>query len=354
LNGWIARSRAFARKARWSLLVPAFVLAFLWFFQGASLLTEEEAALWRKVRAGQQSLAAWRDSSGVPSLYPEYDFEKIDPWRTGFIGIEWSPVTTTLGPLEAKRTAADPLWSVYALREFRTLGLREGDAVAMISSSSFPGLVFSLLVAAEHLGLRVVWIHSLGSSTWGANIPEMLWPRMTSLLRSGGFLAHIPDWYTLGGRNESGLDMSPEGKAALVAAASEDGVSLLEARSLREMIVRKSELLLAAKPRLVLAVGGSHSTFGGEEIVPPAGGLYRKDDIFRMEAGDGVFREVLASGVPVLHFLNLRSLARSAGIPYDAPPRPRFGGGRGDAVCAAGLVFYILFLFRFRRWRRDE
>lgn len=354
MNGSSARSRAFARRARWGLLIPACVLAFLWFFQGVSFLSEEEEALWRKVRAAQTSLAAWRDASPLPALYPEYDFSKTDPWRSGFIGIEWSPVTTTLGPIEAKRTAADPLWSVYALREFRKFGLKEGETIAMISSSSFPGLVYSLLAAAEHLGLRVLWIHSLGASTWGANIPEMSWPKIGELLRNGGFLSRKPDWYTLGGGNESGDGMSPEGRKALLAAALHDGVPMLEAATLQEMIELKTKHILSVKPRLVLAVGGSHSTFGKADIVPPGGGWYTPEDMERVDTGEGVFRAVLLSGVPVLHFLNLRPLARSAGIPFDAPPRSRFGGGAGDAACAAGLLFYAVFLFRFHRWRRDE
>ncbi|HPE65203.1 MAG TPA: hypothetical protein PK849_03405, partial [Synergistales bacterium] len=102
------------------------------------------------------------------------------------------------------------------------------------------------------------------------------------------------------------------------------------------------------------AVGGSHSTFGKADIVPPGGGWYTPEDTERVDMGEGVFRAVLLSGVPVLHFLNLRPLARSAGIPFDVPPRSRFGGGAGDAACAAGLLFYVVFLFRFHRWRRDE
>lgn len=353
MNGLSERSRAFARRAQWNMLLPACVLAFLWFFQGVSFLSEEEASLRRKVRAAQTSLAAWRDASPIPSLYPEHDFSTTDPWRTGFIGVEWSPVTTTLGSIEAKRTAADPLWSVYALREFRKFGLEEGDTIAMISSSSFPGLVYALLAAAEHLRLRVFWIHSLGASTWGANIPEMLWPKIGELLRNGGFLSRKPDWYTLGGRNESGADMSSEGKKALLAAALQDGVPVLEANTLEEMIELKTKHILSVKPRLLLAVGGSHSTFGKEESLPP-GGWYRPEESERTDAGDGVFRAVLRSGVPALHFLNLRPIAQSAGIPFDAPPRARFGGGAGDAACAVGLLFYGVFLFRFRRWRRDE
>lgn len=347
-----ARSRSFARWAGLSMLVPAVVLSALWYLSPTAWLSHDEQALWRKVRAGQGALALWRDESRIANAHPEHDFSMTDPHRTGMIGVEWSPITTTLGPLEAKRTAADPLWSVRALRHFRLLGLKKGDRVALLSSSSFPGLVFSLVAAAEHAGLEILWIHSLGASTWGANMPEMLWPRIAYLLRRGGFMSARPDFYTLGGGGEIGLGLPHEGVKALEESAAEDGVSLLRGGGLEEMIERKRELTLSFAPRLVISVGGSHTAFG-DEVVPPGGGLYLPEESGRVEFGSGVLRDVLASGVPVLHLLDLRSLSSKAGIPYDGTPRPRFTGA-GRAASVLGLLFYALCLIRFKRWRRDE
>ncbi len=352
MSGLGARSRSFARRAGLSMLIPAVILSALWYLSPAAWLSQDEQALWRKVREGQGALALWRDESRIANAHPEQDFAIVDPHRTGMIGVEWSPVTTTLGSLEAKRTAADPLWSVRALRHFRLLGLKKGDRVALLSSSSFPGLVFSLVVAAEHAGLELLWIHSLGASTWGTNMPEMLWPRIAHLLRSGGFMSARPDFYTLGGGGEIGLGLPHEGVKALEESAAADGVALLIERGLEEMIERKGELILSFAPSLVISVGGSHTAFGGE-VVPPGGGLFLPEESKRVEFGSGVLRDVLASGVPVLHLLDLRSLSSRWCIPYDGAPRPRFTGA-GRAASVAGLLFYALCLFRFKRWRRDE
>ncbi len=344
------RYRFFERRGRLSLLLPAIILATLWFFSGNPVLSQEEFDLWRKVKTGQERLFSWREAAGTLA---SPDDSGADPWRTGLIGIEWSPITTTLGPVEAKRTAADPLWSVYTLRRFRDTGLRKGDRVVLLSSSSFPGLVFSILAAVEHYGLDLVWIHSLGSSTWGANRPDLPWPRIASFLRKEGFISARPEWYTLGGVNETALDMSPEGREILTLAAEEDKAPLLDADNLDTMISMKTGIVRSAAPRLVILIGGSHSTFGGREIVPPGGGLYDRTDLGRIDAGDGVFRKVLEDGIPVLHFLSMRSLSSAAGIPYDGRPLPRFRGGAGNLASAAGLAFFFLFLICFRRWARD-
>lgn len=352
MSGLYERSRAFARMSQSSMLILALLLALLWYRAPGGMLDSGEEALWRRIRAGQEMLAAWRDRSGIREAHPDFDFDRTDPHRTGLIGVEWSPITTTLGPLEAKRTAADPLWGVSALRQFRQLGLASGDSVVLMASSSFPGLVFSLVAAAEQYGLDLFWIQSLGSSTWGANMPEMPWSVTGGLLRGGGYISSKPDYYTLGGGGEMGLDMPPEGVELLLSAATADGVPLLKGGDLGEMIELKSELALSRRPVLAMVVGGSHSTFGPGEAVPPGGGLYRQADLDADDLGRGVFRNLLASGVPVLHFLDLRSLALRSGIPYDGAPRPRFSGG--VRTSALGLLLFALYLGWFSRWRRDE
>ncbi len=117
--------RTFLRNARLRLVFLAAVLGAAWYFGTVDRVSGDELRLWEKVRTAQDHLFRWREDRGVA---PE---EGSDREKTGFIGVEWSPLTTTLGPLEAKRTAADPLWAVHALRSFRALGIGEGDNVAL-------------------------------------------------------------------------------------------------------------------------------------------------------------------------------------------------------------------------------
>ena len=124
------------------LMLLTAALCALWAAQRAPL-NAEESRLYHKVESAQAFLWDALEQGGI-----SLDV-KADPYRSGFIGVEWSVTTTTLGSLEAKRCATDPLWAVRALRWFDAQGLREGDRIAVLASSSFPGLLYSVLAAAE-------------------------------------------------------------------------------------------------------------------------------------------------------------------------------------------------------------
>ena len=100
------------------------------------MLSEEEERVWDTIRTGQHSLWNEQLRRGIELSAEE------DKMKTGFIGVEWSPLTTTLGDLEAKKTAANPMWGIQCLRWFDALHLKAGDRIAITSSSSFPALLF--------------------------------------------------------------------------------------------------------------------------------------------------------------------------------------------------------------------
>jgi len=54
-----------------------------------------------------------------------------DPNLTGLIGEEWTPLTTTLGNLTAKRTATNPDFAALLIDLFIKAGLKRGDVIAM-------------------------------------------------------------------------------------------------------------------------------------------------------------------------------------------------------------------------------
>ena len=92
------------------------------------------------------------------------------------------------------------------------------------------------------MGLEPLVIVSLGASTWGANRLDAPWPVLAAELRRGGFISKRADYYTLGGDEELGNGMPPEGQALLRKAAGDAGVELLVAASLEEMVALKSAI----------------------------------------------------------------------------------------------------------------
>jgi len=324
----------------------AAVLAALWRLGGDAGLNPEENRLWDRVRAAQLHMTQWRHDKGIAGT-PE-----SDPWQCGLIGLEWSAITTTLGDLAAKRTACNPAWAVQFGRWFRELGLEPGDRIAIFSSGSFPGLLLNAIAASEAMQLEPLLIVSLGASTWGANDPDIPWPVMAAELRSGGFIHKRADFYTLGGGAELGHGMSPEGQALLRKAAMDNGVEILTAPDLQEMIGLKLELLGKFKPGLLINIGGSQANLGdAPEVLRLSPGLVPVSEAGK--SGNGVVGLAVQNGIPVIHMLNIRGIAGRYGIPYDASPRKSAPRAGSLLWPAAGLVLFFVVLFSHRRWRLE-
>ena len=112
----------------------------------------------------------------------------LDPNETGIVGEEFTPLTTSLGDVAAKRTAANPAFAAVVATYFERAGLRPGDVVAIGGSGSFPAFVLASLCAARVLELQPVLIYSIGSSMYGASIPGFTFIDMLARLRADGIL----------------------------------------------------------------------------------------------------------------------------------------------------------------------
>ena len=309
-------------------------------------MTAQEQRLWEKVRSAQQHVSQWRNQNGSAAT------EDTDPWGCGLIGVEWSGITTTLGELGSKRTACNPAWAIQFSRWFGELGLEPGDHIAIFSSASFPGLLLNALAAAEFMELKPLLIVSLGASTWGANHPDSPWPVLAGELRRSGYTHKRADYYTLGGGAELGHGLAPEGEVLLRNAARGAGVELLTAGNLEEMIAVKTELLERHQSRLLVSIGGSHANLGDDhEVLRLQTGLVPASEIDL--AGNGVIGSAMRNNIPVIHVLNIKSLGKITGIPYDRPPRKMAPTQVSIWWSGIGVVVFLVILLRHKRWRLE-
>lgn len=293
------------------LVLLAVFMLVLWFACGF-WTTRHEDEVWRTVRGGQTALWQKQIESGIVLSHAE------DRLKTGFIGVEWSNLTTTLGSLEAKRTSADPLWAAQFLDWFDKLGLKAGDPVVIYSSSSFPAMLFSAVVAAENAGLRVLLAVSLGSSTWGANREDFPWPSMWKVLTDGGYVKTRPVFYTPGGAAEAGSNLEPEIMQMFSLISEAEGIPLIIPRTLAEAVDYKSERMIEFAPKLFISIGGSNANLGDSaDAAEIPNGLLLPGGTYSYPTGDGIISRALISGIPTLNILNIRQLAAESGIPWD-------------------------------------
>ncbi|GAI92880.1 unnamed protein product, partial [marine sediment metagenome] len=115
---------------------------------------------------------------------------ELDPNQTGIIGKEYTELTTTLGNLEAKRTSTNPAFAALLVKYFKEANLKKGDVIAIGASGSFPALILATLSTARVLELEPLLIYSVGSSEYGANLPEFTFVEMLDSLNKKNILPY--------------------------------------------------------------------------------------------------------------------------------------------------------------------
>lgn len=281
------------------------------------------------------------------SLGLEID-RQIDPNMTGLIGREVSPLMTTLGPVEVKRTTTNPNFAAVMVDLLMRAGVQPGDHVTAGISGSFPALALALFCAVEVLDLELVAIYSLGASTYGATDPEFVWLDMESILMDAGIITDGSVAASLGGENDN-LDNSFFSGARKVArtAIRRNGVFLIEEGSFREAVDTRMEVYLQhtrlEEIKAFINIGGAEVNLGkcdaGYKL--PSGVVH---SIYQCpEDMQGVVSRMMASEIPVINLLNIRDLAISYNLPIDPIPLPGPGNG-GLIYRTSGSFFPVIIL----------
>jgi poly-gamma-glutamate system protein len=289
---------------------------------------ETVAAMEVFVRA-QRVLWAARDARVDEATRTELAI--TDPLRTGLVGVEWSPLTTTPGSLAAKRTTAHPLWVALFRGWFSEQRAAGVDTVAIGASGSFPGIFIAARIAAESLQLRTVVVGSLTSSNYGANLPEMDLAEMDHVVRAAGLLAEAPAGFSPGGDDDAARDLDDADRRALYERLAELGPLGHDPGDLATSLAWRDEVLLGrhearrgtGASRVFVNIGG-HAANYGVGVAPlalpagviPAGGERHAAGL-RSGPGDSIALRAIRRGYAVINVLNIRGLAAAHGIPFD-------------------------------------
>ena len=210
---------------------------------------------------------------------------------------------------------------------FTELGLQPGDRVAINCSGSFPALNIAVLCAVQEMGLEPYLISSFGASTHGANHPELTWLDMEHHLHEQGLLAHRSDLFSIGGMEDVGKEMDPGLRETITSRIQGYGYELFYDEDLiRNVRTRYDIYRSQGDIKCFINVGGNDASFGDSNIMVHADGgiltsLPEKDN------STGLVQLFLADGTPVVHMLNIKSLASEYGLPIDPVPLPAPGEG---------------------------
>ncbi len=241
---------------------------------------------------------------------------------SGLVGAEWSPLVTTMGTLEAKRTAADPAWASVLTRRLAAEGIGRGDLVAAGFSGSFPGLNLAVMAAARALGADLVAVSSVTASTWGANQPGFTWPEIECRAARSGLLPPVSAAVTIGGDDDNGLGLEPDARALATRigneAASCLGAAVLRPSDFRDAVRERLSLyrrVAGGRPiALYVNVGGGSASLGRSSTVLRLRSGFVPAVPFDRSEDRGVMARFAEQHVRLLTLLNIRDLAVRWGV----------------------------------------
>ena len=238
-----------------------------------------------------------------------------DTSKTGMIGLEYTPLTSTLGNEVAKELSTRPGWAAWILKQLVAKGVGRGDHVALSMTGSFPGMNLAVLAALQTLGVQVHGIASVGSSSWGANEIGLSWPEMEKILVERGALKVSCSAVTLGGTGDRGLEWDEAATKLAIDAVKQSGLPLLKPRNLRDAVQKR--LLFYGSPKkyaCFINIGGGQATLGaGAKMRFMRGGWFVEPIGIRGDP-EGVMDKFLEARVPCLNLLYLDDLSRREGI----------------------------------------
>jgi len=366
----LLQGRFIPKKSRKRNETTIFVLCFLslLFFILSRIIPLGEGDIIKKemVRASEimaEALEALRKCQIEKGIVLD---EKADRNRTGLIGVEFSSITTSVGSLEAKRTTTNPNFAALLVYLLKKAGVKAEDTIAIGASSSFPALIVASLSAAKAMNIEPLMICSLGASQWGANNPLFHWLDIQNCLQSSGIFDVKPIALSLGGEEDTGNDMSPEGRSFLIEEAKQSQIPFLDEPNLEHNVQARIELYEEKagrkKIKAFINIGGSWANMGTDsEILKLNPGLVRVKHFSQAEKR-GLIAEMAMRKIPVIHLLYIKGLAQRFGLPWDPEPLPNPGKGKiyllaeerkTSFFLLAGvyfLFFALVYLFRNKKF----
>ena len=331
-----------------------------------TLATKKKTAL---PYAQTQLKAAERMAEAERALYDyvrqnDIPIEKDDLNDTGLIGPEWTELTTSLGLLEAKRTALQPDFAALLVKYYQEAGLQPGDTVCIGMSGSFPGLGIASIAAANEMRLNVRVIASYGASMYGATRTALPIVRILDVARQAGLIEYDMLAVSPGGDFDQGYNLIyPNSREVIFALAREAGLTMIDEETIPASIQRRLAIYGDDVDCFVNVGGASANSGTSAYTLDFPNGLVLDPPKIPTTANRGLMYEYAARGVPVINMLNVRQLAADNGLPYD--PVPLTHPGEGGVYCyiayrlwipalAAALMIAALAVGRARFERKEK
>lgn len=304
------------------LIIVTMITILLMFFELNSKHKVRAAYYEEKIAAARLTQTCFNEvKQAIDSLNILID-RINDPNETGLIGIQYSPITTERGDLNAKLTSTNPNLAALVIELVKKTSVKQGDNIAVSLTGSLPALNIAVLSALKILGLKPLTITASGSSMWGANYPQFTYLDMEQLLFEKGLIDSRTKAASFGGEDDMGRGLSPAGREYLETAIIRNHVSLLLNENLDNAIEKRMDIYRAyGDIRLFINVGDHTTSWIG---IDPGYGFIPAGQI---KEGKGVIAQFSRNGIPVINLDNITQLAQEYDLPVAPIPMPAIGEG---------------------------
>ena len=254
-----------------------------------------------------------------------------DPNETSLIGQEFTPLTTDRGDIDAKLSSLNPNMAAAVVQYLKEAGVSRNDPVAIAFTGSFRAMNISVMAAVEVLQLRPLIISSVGSSNFGANDPNWTWLDMESALYQRGIFLHRSMAASIGGGQDIGRGLSPEGRSMILAAIGRNQIPLISEENLGKSINKRMEWYeknSRGRPiRAFINVGGGIASLGhmvNADLLPSGLIMDFPEMNFPVR---GVIVRMGQKKIPVIQLVNIKEILKMNQLPFCPEPLPEPGNG---------------------------
>ncbi len=286
-----------------------------------------------------------------------------DPNQTALIGQEYTLITTDRGNINSKLSSTNPNFAAVIVQLLKDAGVRQNDHVAVAFTGSFPALNIAVIAALETLHLNPIIITSVGASNFGANDPYFTWLDMERELNNSGIFTSRSVAASIGGGNDNGRGLSPEGRELILKAIQQNNAEPIVEKHLEESISRRLQIYDSIRNnhpiKAYINVGGGIASLGNTingRLIPAGLTQYLP---MRNYPVRGVIIEMGRKKIPIIHLLNIDKIISDYGLPVNPVPLPEPGDGgiysekrynlTITSIATGVLVIVIIFVFLVER-----
>jgi poly-gamma-glutamate system protein len=267
-----------------------------------------------------------------------------------------SSVTSKPADLATKQLSLHPLFASAAVQLLADAGVKQGDAIAVGWTGSFPGLNLALCAAIEAMELRPIIVASVMASQYGANEPTYAWLDMERTLYEAGLIGFRSGAATIGGPADRGWGMPAESLLSARTAMDRNQITPLHANDLAGSIEARMEYYRrrtdGQQVAVYVNVGGGRASAGGaagKSLLQAGLNLTSKKTADGL--ADCVMGRFLAAGTPVIHLAQVADLARQFGLSateqsWQSPPDSVVAARAPSRFAACLALLVILAVLR--------